>query len=284
MSRIPGSEKWSSDLVRGRIEFLVDCAKGARRLSQFMTRRRGETEAVVEQAAEISGAAECWSDAAALAFASNHTAEGLLYLARAAVVSDLRRCSLPELARSAFFGSLAGYLNVRLSADGIRILPRSENRLYPDEISRPWSAELGTAIQIARSLPVLALAAAVSGNPFEPEISFDGKGEGSLSRSTLLAAFAAPDFRALRQASDSARAAIREMEETWELRLTMMREDTYHWERARARTELIDWRLLAVHVALLRRGSSGSADESPGPATAYLRDLAGEIHKMPRWV
>jgi hypothetical protein len=75
--------------------------------------------------------------------------------------------------------------------------------------------------------------------------------------------------------------ALLEMESSYENRVLLMQHDTFHWNALRARAELIDWGLLILHVALIRRRHNKILDEvpPPGPASQFIRSLADEIER-----
>jgi hypothetical protein len=114
---------------------------------------------------------------------------------------------------------------------------------------------------------------------------------------TMLAAFAAPEFAVLglfgisRQGNrfsiahnppDSmlgGQSALLEMERNYEDRIQFESIDKSHWGALRVHGGLIDWRLLAIHVALIRRERLDAISELPTmfETSKFIRELAGEI-------
>jgi hypothetical protein len=293
MSRIPGSEEWDAAVVSARVDFLVMCARRARELAGIMSRPRSEAPGRNpprprdEASFEPGAAHESWADAAALAFCTDGTATGLGFLRETVETGYWNSSGLVSLTREALFGALTGTLLVRVFANEIEL------RVGRSEAFRFHVHELGTAIELARALPILVFASALSGRLDFYAPILEAREGGGISRVVRLAALESPELSVLglfdygerrsedfSPSVDSARAALLQMEERWETRLAMMRRDAYHWSRARSRTELIDWRLLAIHVALRRHAQADAAGSVPGPASAFLRDLAREIDEL----
>jgi hypothetical protein len=69
------------------------------------------------------------------------------------------------------------------------------------------------------------------------------------------------------------------MERNYEDRMQFTRSDEPHWEALRARAGLIDWRLLAIHVALIRRDRLNASGDFPAmyETASFIRGLAMEI-------
>jgi hypothetical protein len=303
MSILPGTESWSKEALLSRIDFLMTCAHRARDLSIMLGRNGTEAQESPEGiflgestvgSGEIPSIVDSLSEAAELSFCEDMTGRGLGYLREAVQMSMLQVpfTSLATLTRISVCAAVLGSARVYVSSDGITV--RVANA---DSMKGAWG-QLGTTEQIARSLPILVLAALASGPAKTCAPILFNSVEDDRTSMAWLAALASPEFTALgllgfsRQRGSisfreegsesswvSAEGSLIQMERSYESRVQLMQRDSYHWAALRARAELIDWRLLVLHVALIRRKPFRPLEilPKPGPAAAFIRDLAREM-------
>lgn len=303
MSILPGTESWSEAALRSRITFLEACSARARELSSILGRNPPEdrepaddfpTERSPIELGDNRGVVDSLSEAAELSFCRGTTKRGLDYLRQAILVSPLRFIDFATLTRISVYAVLTGFGRVEVSPDNIRLT-------IPNAVFE-WD-QIGTTHQIAQSLPILVMAALASGSAKDyASILFHANERSPFSPTVKLAATASQEFALLGLFSLSRRGSgflfheelserdygialgsLLEMEREYESRVQLMRNDLFHWKDLRARAELIDWRLLTLHVALIRRGRIRAISPTkPDPAPAFIRNLADEIVRETR--
>jgi hypothetical protein len=304
MRQLPGAQ-WSEETVTNRLRFLLNCAENVRELTTLLGSRQRETrERPAEPRrgegptdAENANIADCFSEAAEIAFSTDRLEIGLDRLRSAIGAVDASRSDVISLARAALYSALVNDGAIRISTTGLQITLLNQERA-----DRPWT-QLGNMRQIAQALPILVTAALLRGSADElaPILFPDEVENDARMLRTMLAAFAAPEFAVLGLFGISRRgsrfsiaydnppdsmlggqSALLEMERNYEDRIQFERSDESHWEALRVHGGLIEWRLLAIHVALVRRERLDAINELPAmfETSEFIRALAREIAQI----
>lgn len=292
MSWLPGlsevtRDRWKEQ-ASTRIRFLQLFSARARE-----PRLSGEPEETSSLAA-----ASALTKAAEIALATDQTSRGRELLAGAVeILLDAPRW---PTARTALLGALAGRVDTVLYQSGIILRDTQRNM----SVSTSWFAPAVTWQKTAGSMIAAAL---VSGEPdrtlsllTEPG-SRDAQHPFSLLiASNTMEAETLPAFglrrrpnggwnvdqRGDRERSEAALVGFAALHQRYAARLRFLASDRAHWDALQLRAPLIDWTLLALHVALLRRSTIISASDieaisgKAGPFAALTRffaELAKEI-------
>lgn len=306
MSRLDGSGEWLERLAQ-RSRFLEICAQEANDLSQrfraplpveaaeALTRDVGrEASANLVRIDLLLGAAE-------LAFCTDETGRALKLIQSAlTVLKDTPRFMM-FLARQAYFGVLTGKEEIAVEGFGLRM----------SGFEAPWTS-IVTADALVRNLTPLVLAGLASGPPEEnTRIVMTGSEADTVSRSARLAYMASSDAAllglfgvarprhfsffdsredvqtykrdslepAFAEARRSGLAALEMLEYGYQRRIDLLQSNVVAWKSVAPKTSMIDWPLLMVHLALLRRQRASVLTETPsiGGAVQFIRDLAKEL-------
>jgi hypothetical protein len=87
----------------------------------------------------------------------------------------------------------------------------------------------------------------------------------------------------MRQAFEEAitlgHAALAMMEYSYQRRIDLLRSNALSWKSIAPKTSMVDWPLLMVHVALLRRQRADFLEQTApiGDAAVFIRNLAKEL-------
>lgn len=246
------------------------------------------------------------TEAAELAFATDRTSDGTDLL-----LSALRRMiEMPvvhwPVTRVALAGAVLGEVQTSLTVDGVTL---HQVRRYGGPAMVPWQMD---AHSVARVAGPLVCAAIASGDPMfrlpilgagVPPIAGGWSGAARMARLALtmspeldtLPAFgvARSDDGTLLFDADrageqrgSAIAALIALHQRYAARLRLLASDEMRWGTLRLGAPLLDWPLLALHVALRSRRAGLRAEEfldairGAGAASAlavFLYEVAGEM-------
>lgn len=269
MARLPMIE-WPDELVERRIGFLRAAARfvppNAEVDPRILNPREPERGPVSDIHALMA--------AVDLAFATDRTAAGLELL-RDAVQAMIER---NDLQMAALPGSVVGRVSTTLNPNEIHIVDRKGQRTLTERYPPPSPV----ALDLIADLVVASL---LSEAPADRVDGFWGEWRLPVLRlnDPLLHAMAAFDPNDEWQV---ARDGVIANTVLWIERLRACRADRFHWERARVRTALIDFRRLVFEIALLRRPDAARfrrwhrehrGNGLAGAIDSFVSKLAAEI-------
>jgi len=272
--RLPGTERWSDEGIRGQIAFEMAFAKAAPSLLQVIDAADRDREPERGSQRQVSESIFALGRAAELAFATEQLQRGVSICAHM-MMSESPKTPM-QIAFYATVGAIIGAVQVHLNPRGAVI---ERQPLHLEDIPLAWphddSAHVVTLMR--HFLP----AAAASGPLFEM-IRDVVAGELVGVKPQVVAGLGASiELQALigdpRQLQ-----AIEAMEQNYATRLSLMRNDSFHWESMQPNGAIIDWPLLCVWVAISR--FSGSVADKIMPrseAAVFVRWLARELSSVP---
>lgn len=312
MTYLLGPERWSERLG-DRLAFLENCARQAEALSN----RFGPVlqSAPLDPELSLTGTDQgsalllarigLYISAAEHAFCVNQTSRGKNLIRFALKKLSKAPRKMPFVARHAFFSALIEEKKILIGENLIRI----------GDWEAGW-ADFATVTEMEASLPALVFAALGRGEPdvtalilmsnADPDrvsapsrLSFLARPESAilglfgLSRPRSFLFFETEDLartyarsdadRALAEGIRLGQAALAMLEYAYQNRISLLHSGALAWNSVTATTSIIDWPLLMIHVALLRRGRGALLEASPplGEAVAFIRALAGELARDP---
>ena len=261
MARLPLTESWSGDLIGARLEFLARAARTRVDLPppDVEPRPAGEQRPgrhPEPPASELVDVRPVFG-AADLALATGHTARALIFL-REVTDAILSRRPDSHPCDAALPGAVALSVSTKLAPDRIW-LATVHDRPKPWSVPPPPMTSAG--LELMRDLMCAQVASSGSGS-LPDAVQLAGGGaplplaqlqpvSGALR---VLAVDDAPPGSDTRAADFAlAGAALASMTLAWASDLALQAHDEHHWSEARYRGSLIDYRRLALELALLRR-------------------------------
>jgi hypothetical protein len=306
LSELPGPEPWRRRLAE-RARFLQLCAEEASALGgRFGAPVLFETTEALPRAAGRDIMAplvriDLLIGAAELAFCLNET-ERALGLIRTAL-SDIRNSPtiMMFLARRAYFGVLIGEEVIIVKDRGLELPGFAE----------PWGS-FATGNELLQSLAPLVYAGLASGPPeihaqivmsaadadsvaYSARLVFMASSEAAVvglfnvARPRAFSFFDTPSLariyasdkydEAFAEARRLGTAALTMMEHAYQRRIDLLQFNGVAWNSSAPKASIVDWPLLMLHLALLRRECAGVLEAIPpmGGAARFIRRLALEL-------
>lgn len=291
---LPGIEGWDLDYVKRVIDFEVSVARNLPALvaSFAQASQYAEPEAVGQLAP--NDAPFALMRAAELAFAIDEFDLGYELCRRLLVASEARPRTSMQYAQWATVGAALGAVRVRLDRNGAYITSVPAAQAVESELQLPWPATASQTIELARRFIPAAIATGPAFHAIWPLAIADGQGLASASAMAMvemtdefLAATAldrdTPDRLGLMvsfpDGEDGDRAfgrAFEVLEMAYAKRLAALaRAPT--WRALRIRGNLIDWGLVVLWIARMRRSPIILEIQPRTKAGAFARDLAERL-------
>jgi hypothetical protein len=272
--RLPGTEQWSEESIGAQIAFEKVFAESAPSLLEVIDAADRDREPERTTQRQLSESIFALGRAAELAFATEQVQRGIS-ICKLMMTSEGPKTPM-QLAFYATVGALIGAVRIHLNQEGALIERRA---LHLKDILLSWPHD--DSAYVVRLMRHFLPAAAASGPLFEmigglvaeQQVGMKPQVMASLGASIELQSFLG-DFKQLQ--------AIQVMEENYATRLSLMRNDSFHWHSMQPKGAIIDWPLLCVWVGIFRFGGSALLQKMvPASETAaFIRWLAHELSSV----
>lgn len=294
--RLFGTQGWDADQIRRVIDFERALAKALPNLLASMALASDDAEPELYAESAPSDGPFALVRAAELAFVTDQFRLGVDICKELLEEPYARPKTVMQIVQWATIGAAFGQVQVRLNASGAHIFPSPNVKTtwFTDGIRIPWPVVALHARYFAQRLIPAAVASGDAFETVEPLLFVEGRGQAAAAMIELTDEFAAAmsldgRFKGREGAFQSLEGSpsiiglkriqnrtFESLESAYSKRLTAMRQ-TPMWGTLRVRGNLIDWSLLLLWMARLRRKGTARPAGPRLEDIVFVRDLARKL-------